>query len=469
MHTFTMRGRNDPSMPLPASRLEAIFDRIMDLVCVIDEAGNYVYLNAACEKILGYTRDELLGSPMMDLVHLDDRARTLATADRVIQGEQTHHFENRYIRKDGKIAHLLWSAGWSEDDRLRIGVARDITSQQHAVTVQSALLAISEAAHTAVDAQDLFKRIHDIVGDLLPATNFFVALYDQETDVLSFPYFVDEHDTRPESRPLDSGTLSAEVIRSGQALLLTPHCDESVRHRIKSIHGHAPIDWLGVPLTGEKGVIGALAVQSYNGDVRYTEQDKQLLQYVSTQVAAAIERKRTQDWLRHIAEHDPLTHLPNRALFDDRLQTAIARAERDSQHLALLYLDLDHFKSINDTLGHAVGDQLLLEVAQRLSRSVRASDTVARMGGDEFVVLLMAIKDPDHAVIVAEKILDALQKPFNLDSRQLCVTASLGIAVYPDHGTQSQQLIREADHAMYRAKKCGGNLHTLAGVAPHET
>jgi diguanylate cyclase (GGDEF)-like protein len=203
-------------------------------------------------------------------------------------------------------------------------------------------------------------------------------------------------------------------------------------------------------------------VQSYSGDTRYTEEDKQLLQFVSAQVATAIERKQNETRLRHIAQHDALTDLPNRKLFDERLNVAIARADRENEGLGVLYIDLDHFKCINDTLGHDIGDRLLHEVARRIAGCVRETDTVGRMGGDEFVVLLTGISHPRQAQIVADKILAAMQCPFETIEGPLSATASIGVAMYHGHG-EAQQLVREADNAMYAAKKAGGNRCWMVG------
>jgi len=228
--------------------------------------------------------------------------------------------------------------------------------------------------------------------------------------------------------------------------------------------GKDSLDWLGVPLTSQKGVIGALVVQSYSGEVRYTEQDQALLQFVSTQIAAVIERKQTETWLRHIARHDVLTDLPNRGLFNDRLLAALARTQQADGRLALLYIDLDRFKQINDTHGHAIGDMLLREVGHRIRHCVRESDTIGRIGGDEFIVLLNSIKLPEHASLIAEKIRASLEQPFELSGQRLDISASLGIAVYPEHGDEKKLLIRHADSAMYRAKKMGGNRFLMAPV-----
>ncbi len=167
------------------------------------------------------------------------------------------------------------------------------------------------------------------------------------------------------------------------------------------------------------------------------------------------DRKRIEERIRHMAQHDALTDLPNRALFSDRLQQALAVAKRDQSQFAVLYLDLDKFKPINDSLGHDVGDLLLKEVAQRMQACVRESDTVARIGGDEFVVLLRNVEEPADAMRVAEKIRFALNQPFDIAGRSLSISSSSGIAIYPDHGSNEIELSKNADMAMYAAKQSG--------------
>ena len=167
------------------------------------------------------------------------------------------------------------------------------------------------------------------------------------------------------------------------------------------------------------------------------------------------ERKDIEEHMRHMAQYDGLTHLPNRALFSDRLQQALAAAKRDRNHLALMFLDLDKFKPINDTYGHAVGDLLLKEAAQRIQDCLRASDTAARIGGDEFVVLLPIIEAEQDASMVGEKIRNALVQPFELGGHTLNISSSIGVAVYPEHGADEKLLVKSADIAMYHAKKNG--------------
>jgi diguanylate cyclase (GGDEF)-like protein/PAS domain S-box-containing protein len=169
------------------------------------------------------------------------------------------------------------------------------------------------------------------------------------------------------------------------------------------------------------------------------------------------ERKDIEEHMQHMAQYDALTHLPNRALFNDRLQQAIAAAQRNKARLALMFIDLDKFKPVNDTYGHGVGDLLLKEVALRIQNCLRESDTAARIGGDEFVILLPAIETKQDAGKVGDKILHALNQPFELAGHTLKISASIGVAVYPEHGNNEKLLVKNADLAMYHAKENGRN------------
>ena len=167
------------------------------------------------------------------------------------------------------------------------------------------------------------------------------------------------------------------------------------------------------------------------------------------------ERKQTEEKIRQMAYHDSLTGLPNRKLFSDRLNIAIVQAQRNQKKVGIAMLDLDHFKDVNDTLGHTMGDLFLKATAERLHADLRKGDTIARFGGDEFVLILPDLETIEDAIQVAQKIVDSFCKPFLVDTHQLVVTTSIGIAVYPDDGTDDDILLRNADIAMYQAKQAG--------------
>jgi len=173
------------------------------------------------------------------------------------------------------------------------------------------------------------------------------------------------------------------------------------------------------------------------------------------------ERKAMEERMIYMAQFDALTDLPNRALFTGRLQQALATAKRNKNHLALMFLDLDKFKPINDIFGHAFGDLLLKEAAKRMQGCMRESDIVARIGGDEFVALLPIVEQEQDATMVAEKIRHALSQPFDLVGQCVHISSSIGIAIYPEYGKDEKTLVKNADIAMYHAKKSGRNNVTL--------
>ena len=278
--------------------------------------------------------------------------------------------------------------------------------------------------NVATGATEVNKRWAEIIGhrleDISPLTRErFLAL------------------VHPEDR--DRSLFRWQLYARGQADRY--ECDIRLRHR----DGH----WVWVLSRG----------RAYAWD-----EQGQPLRVAGTELDIS-ELKLAEDRLRHIAQHDPLTGLPNRVLMGDRLQRAIALARRERHLLSLMFLDLDRFKIINDTLGHDIGDAVLRQAAQRMVDCMRETDSVARMGGDEFVVLLEGLERQEDALAVAEKLRACLDAPFEVAQHQLVVSASIGVALYPQHGKDDAALLVSADHAMYQAKNRGGNQVRLAQVS----
>lgn len=276
--------------------IEALYPKLihlmMDAVFVVDADNRIVFVSDACEALLGYRAEELIGTPITDYMHPDDLEATRDSIVRVMSGQSHSDFHNRYIRKDGSIVDILWSARWSEEDGVRIGVARDVTALRLA-----------------------------------------------------------------------------------------------------------------------------------------------------------------EDKLRFLAHHDPLTGLTNRSLFNDRLDSALRAAHRYQGKLALLFLDVNDFKSINDTHGHAMGDRMLCTIARRLESCVRETDTVARMGGDEFIVLLTDIPSADAVAMKVDEIAAALAEPLDAEFDGMKTAGcSIGMACYPADGEDAHTLLSHADDEMYRLK-----------------
>lgn len=428
------------SLSFPA--LGKYLDLLVDALCVVDKNGHFLYVTPSAEQIFGYSQAEMMGKQMLDLIHPDDRQRTLQAVSRIVAGEPQPHFENRYIRKDGEVAHILWSARWSESDQCRVAIARDITRRKQAESLQHAIFAIAEASHNTQDLHALFAQIHHIISELLPAENFSIALRDKDSGAISRPYAHGQAAVSlSEGCSAISEQLLAQVLATNDAQLYNA-----------TNENNALQSWVGVPLRSRSGVLGALILKSFSAKHKYNDKNTGLLQFVSTQIATAVERKKMMAHLEHLALYDQLTHLPNRSLFYDRICSAIARAKRNNSIFSLLYLDLDKFKAINDLYGHTTGDLLLEQVARRLELCTRESDTVARLGGDEFVILLENSQSTAQSHSVVEKIYSVFGKQFDLAGQCVSITPSIGIAQYPHDGDNEQALLRHADKAMYAAK-----------------
>ena len=372
---------------------------------------------------------------------------------------------------------------------------QQVLQRQRGEQLQAALFRIAELANLSDSLENIYPAIHRVIGGLLYARNFYIALLDQQEQILTFPYAVDEYASYHPARPHVYG-MTESVLKSGKARLFTRAQIEQMQEAGEIVYdGAIPLYWLGVPLASEHGVIGVLAVKSYRSEHSYDTRDQDLLTFVSYHIVNALQRKDSADSLRrayanleqrvterthalamanrdlrlqivererieqrlkHEALHDSLTGLPNRTFMLQRLEQALYRYRQDHDKMfAVLFVDLDRFKVINDSVGHLVGDDLLLQVGGRLRSGLKASDVVARLGGDEFAVLVEDIGGQRVAVDIAERLIDSLRTPFHLDGKEVFTSASIGIALPTPHYTRPEELLRDADTAMYRAKHEG--------------
>ena len=600
MHRGSPVSSQDPRAEDAFRESEDRYRRLIELspdAVAIHCNGRVIFVNEAGIRMLGFERaDEVVGRPILDFIHPDSVPLVLERMRLMAEGRPLPFVQEKLVRRDGTAFHAeVGSVPFSLNAEPAWQVViRDISQRQKDLTLQAALYRIAQITGAVADMQTLYKEVHRIVGELMDARNFYIALYDPASELLSFPYFVDEKETvAPEPGPLGMG-VTEKVLRSGEPLLTSPASFAELRESGDvELVGHPSVDWLGAPLKRGDQTFGVLAVQSYDESVRYTEDDRKLLAFVSRQVATALDRKQAEDalkesearfrtladtapcaifiyqgtrivyanafmetlsgytreelqvmnfwdvvhpdfrdlvrlrgmarqekeavpgsyefkflrqdgkerWvqfsassidfggraaalgtafditerkqaeeqIRNLAYHDALTGLPNRLLFQDRLSVAVAQAHRLGQRVAVFFMDVDRFKVINDSLGHSRGDRLLQGVGGRLLDCVREGDTVARLGGDEFTLILPGLQRPLDVATVAEKILESLRQPFDVDGRELYVTASIGISLYPDDGRDTETLLKYADTAMYRAKEQGRDSYQLYTAGMTET
>ena len=446
---------------------------------VIHAGEEILYSNAAAARITGFSPQELLTMKFWEPIHPDFREAVRGRGVARLTGapDLPSQYETKFLTKAGeeRWVNLTSGAISLHGQPALVVTLTDVTEQHRLREVQAAIYGISEATQAVGNLDDLYRAIHVIIGRLMNARNLYIALHDPTTNLISFPYFVDEFDTTPEPFPCGPG-MTSYVIRSGQPLLATPGVLRELEARGEVVRlGSDAIDWLGVPLRVQDKIIGVLAVQSYVGSVRYTETDQEVLSYVSAQVAQAIERKRAEEALedrtrqlealnvelRRLSRGDALTGLANRRHFDDRLGQEWRRAKRTGTSLALVSMDIDNFKEVNDAHGHLHGDACLQRLGAYLSTAFgRASDLPARLGGDEFC-LILADTSLEGAVLAAEKLrtaFEALAIPRGVSKNSGVVTLSLGAAAgVPGPELTADGLLRVADKALYMAKEQGRN------------
>ncbi|MDR3043734.1 MAG: EAL domain-containing protein [Desulfovibrio sp.] len=424
-------------------------------------ATNTLYHSPRCLEIMGRAPDAAL-SPMdiAGILHPEDRLGVLSEVRR-ITGEDAERFEHEFrIRHtDGTWRWVLarGAARRGPGGRLNrvAGALADITDHKQGDAIAGILFHIANAINETRDLDELFLSIHAALRRHVQAPNFFIALVNESEDRLDFAYFADERDARynPVERISDPGVQSPtlEVIRTGRQVHLHSNDIEA-----RPVFGARPAAWLGTPLRSRGKVIGAMVVQHYEDSEFFSARDAELMVPVAEQVAVAIERKQGEEMLTHLALHDPLTGLPNRALLLDRIDRAIQRRRRnDSYRFAVLMLDLDRFKFINDSHGHTTGDNLLVEVARRMRPVVRAGDTVARLGGDEFALLLEDVDSPRRIVQITRRLLAALERPVRMGTKVVRTSASIGMVLRTQGYDTADALLRDADIAMYQAKAQG--------------
>ncbi|MFH2038320.1 MAG: PAS domain S-box protein [Chloroflexota bacterium] len=451
MSDVTESKRADQKIVASETKLRALFAAMKDVVIVYDTDGRYIEIAPTNPANLIHPPDEMLGKTVLEVLPKEQATFVLAKIGEALQtrtvvtGEYSMQIDNRMVWFAVSVSPL--------SENTVIWVAYEITERKRFDVVQNAIYRITQTAITSEGIAVLYHSIHSILGELIPAENFYIALYNAVTGFYSFPYFVDQYDEPPTESTKIAG-LTGFVLRTGCPLLASREVyDRLVQQGEVEVVGTVPMSWIGTPLKAEDRTIGVMAVQSYIERVHFTQQDLDLLGFVSAQVAQAIERKRLEEEIRNLSLTDELTGLYNRRGFMLLAEHEVRLAKRLKRAMLLFFGDVDGLKMINDTHGHAQGDLALKDISAILKKTFRETDIMARLGGDEFVVL-----NVDASMESAELLVNRIQAALNgcnqQGDRPYQLSLSLGISRYdPEAPCTVSELIAQADGRMYQQKQ----------------
>ncbi|MEN8179968.1 MAG: EAL domain-containing protein [Pseudomonadota bacterium] len=422
-------------------KFRTIAESARDAILLMDNKGKIAHWNPAAERIFGYSTELAIGQNLHDLI-----------VPKLYQSKFRKHFDhfrqtgegdligqiNQFmaLRRDGSefpielsLSSLSLDGNWHA-----LGLVRDITERKRSEELIEKERSFLQAVIDGVGEPILvIRKDYEVILANRPAKEFSACI-GQSVQGASTCYQLFHNRATPCSGKEHPCPLQ-QVIKTHQPARLVHHHKDG-RQQTQTL------ELLATPLYDQNGEVYGIIESLRDISDRITIQNK-LIQ--------------KQESLDHLAHHDTLTGLPNRLLFFDRLEQALHVAHRNTSRLALLFIDIDHFKEINDSLGHSLGDKLLKAVSRRLESNIREDDTVARLGGDEFTVIIGNLIENRFAGKLAQKLIDCLRSPINIDGQDFSITASIGISIYPDDGADSEALLKNADAAMYRAKSVGRN------------
>ena len=415
-----------------AEKYRSLVENIRDVIYELDSQGVVLYISPAVRDMLGFDSAEIIGKNFIELAHKNDLSRLAEWFSELRKGRE-YPSEYRVSNKSGEIKWVYTRPRPIMEDGLfkgARGILIDVTAQKRA---EAALL----------ESEKLFKGYLENAPD-------GIYMSDLEGNFLYGNSKCEEMIGYRREELIGKNLLELNILPG-------KYLDKAAQLLQANIEGKStgPDDF---DLITKEGRL--IPVEINTGVVQRMGQV-----VVLASVRDITERRLVEEKIQQMAYHDSLTGLPNRKLFSDRLGITLAHAQRNQKKVGIAMLDLDKFKDVNDTLGHDVGDLLLKAAAERLSAALRKGDTVARFGGDEFVLILPDLKGIEDVLQVAQKIVESFRKPFLINTHQLSVTTSIGIAVYPQDGTDETILLKNADIAMYQVKQTGRDRYQLCKQA----
>jgi len=450
-------------------RLQSVLNTIPDIMFYKDTEGRFLGCNHALEKLLGRSEKEIIGKTDFDLLPAE-RAQYFREKDELAIASNTpNRYEAWMTAPDGRqiLIEIIKNPllGPSGQTLGLIGIGRDITERQHNVELERTRNMIFELLAKGGELEEILLYVVRNVESSREGLLCSILLVDESGKHLllgAAPSLPDDYNRAINGLPIgdEIGSCGTAAFRAERVIVENiythPYWTHSPDVLALTKQGGLVSCWSEPIRSAEGKVLGTFAIYQRQASLP-DDNDIHLIQQAANLASIAIEYKRAGELIWYQANYDSVTKLPNRSLFYDRLEQEILKTLCKGQVLALMFIDLDRFKEVNDTLGHDVGDVLLVEAARRITVSVRDTDTVARIGGDEFTVILSQLDDVNRIEEIAERIVEILATPFQLGDESVYISASLGITLYPNDADNVEGLLKNADQAMYVAKNRGRN------------
>ncbi|MEG9295802.1 diguanylate cyclase [Mangrovibacillus sp. Mu-81] len=427
---ITERRMKDKEIEFVKNRLELVWNSTTDIIYTIDENADFIHVNQAFTEVLGWREEELFNDRSITIIpegYWDDIREILA---HLREGESIPSHTARRVCKGGKLVDVLASYSPTYDDSGKwsgaVVIYKDVSIQQK---VQNQLQESEEKYRLIAEHSSDLIKVLDLEGTVLYASPSHQHILNIDPDHYlnkSIKCFLHQED----------------MYKIDLLIHKITHSEESASIEIRAAKKNGDwvwVDSVGTPVFDESGKM-----------VRIITEGRDIS-----------ERKLYEDKLRKLALYDHLTGLPNRTLFISRLKEAMDEARRTQTKLAVLFMDLDRFKKVNDTMGHDIGDQLLVKFAERVQSCLREEDVLARFAGDEFVLLIPELKAEDEILPIAQRIMGCLQEEWEIEEHVFTTTSSIGIAFYPPYEQSYKEIIKYADEALYKAKEKGRNNYHL--------
>jgi len=425
-------------------------------------SGRLLRVNEKFSQITGYSAEELASMSFEQITHSEDISANREIAAKMLRGEiGDHTVENRYVRKDGAIIWVSLNVTVIKDSEglplKAVATIQDITDRKRAEWMEEDRRKVLELVARDTSLSDVVAEIASAVERQMSGSVAGVLVLQDGDVCVHGPHLPDDWRESLRQRCLSLGIALAAGVQAAENRCGVTYIDtDDVWQDLRPMaEAHAFQACWTMSVRAKDGAVAGLLTVFRRQRRTPTIDEVRTLETACNLATISIEHHNTIRQLAYLIRHDPLTSLPNRVMAEDRLGQALALARRSGKNVAVMVLDIDRFKSINDTLGHHAGDTLLQQFSARFNGRLRETDTMARLGGDEFIIMLPELTCREEASAVAKKLLDTLAEPFELGERCIRVTCSIGIALFPDDGEDSLVLQKRADTALYRAKEQG--------------